>query len=382
MSRDYMLREIGEQPVALERTAARVAAFFRESRISLQVGGRILLVGCGDMNFSARAAAALTRRAFPEKAIPISACTSMEMRWEAEALTSRDLVIVSSFSGRTPRTIEAALLARKRGARVVAVTGNLESPLAAEGEDIVFLETGPRERLEKHAYAGYHFNVPQTVTYSAALLAELLLTARLAGLPDEWTTSLQGIPAHMKTLLESLPEKVGQWVDASFGGQERIVVLASGPWRPAAMYGAAKFLEMSISSCHQCLEEFNHLELFLTGTESLVIFLSPDKASWIRAEELIDSYKKLGSNRLAIVNDSLVPDSRAGGPDLLPIPGLDNVQLFFASILALQLLAVRIGRALGRDIDQWVGGVRTGLIENLSQSTIRGSTVRSEGFGD
>jgi fructoselysine-6-P-deglycase FrlB-like protein len=388
-----MLREIREQPGVLARTAEAARDFVRDAGLAVPEGGRVILAGCGDMDFSARAAAGLARLARPEASGSIRACNSMEMRWEDASLTDRDLVIVASFSGMTPRSVEALLRARSRGARVVAVTGNPQSKLAEKAHEILFLPTGPVEELGRHAYGGYHANVPQTKTYTAALMAELHLAGSLLQLDDEWRADLDGVSALMERLLGPLVGLINEWIThdcmrgediVDFSCLQDVAVLGSGPWRPAAAYGAAKLLEMTIPSRHQCIEEFNHLELFLTA-QSLVVFLCPDAASWSRAQELTAPYEKLGSRRLALT--ALGADSPAlrlskGGNDRLDIPGRGAAQRFFACAAALQIIAAGIGLEWGRDIDQWVGGKRTKLIEDLSQITIRSSRIRTDDLSD
>jgi glucosamine 6-phosphate synthetase-like amidotransferase/phosphosugar isomerase protein len=227
-------------------------------------------------------------------------------------------------------------------------------------------------------------------------MAELQLLSRLAGDPGDWSTELARIPAALRHLIGDLPARIEAWTAGSFSGRESVVVLGSGPWRPAAMYGAAKFLEMAVPSRHQCMEEFNHLEVFLTGAETLVVFLCPDGPSLSRTVELVAPFERLGAQRLCLVASHLagsVPASTLDGADILSVPcggaedgaggaggnrGVSAPSLFFAFAVALQFLAASIGPALGRDIDRWVGGVRTGLIEDLSQTTIRRSRIRDD----
>jgi fructoselysine-6-P-deglycase FrlB-like protein len=383
-----MLDEIRAQPDVLQRTIAAVDAFVKTGKVALPPGGRIVLTGCGDMDFSARAVAGLSRLAMPDRDIPILARSSMEMRWDDGALSDRDLVIAASFSGRTPRTVEAALRAKRKGARVIGLTGNARSPMAERVDEILLVAAGPAEELDRHAYGGYHANVPQTKTYAAMLMAELLLVEHLAGGSSPWRAELDALPEYAKSLIGSLEHAVDAWMEKSFGGRESVVILGSGPWRPAAMYGAAKFLEMSIPSRHQCLEEFNHLEVFLTGAESLVIFLCPDEASWTRARELAGPYDRLGSGRLCLTAARLAGSANeqdGAAVIALPDPAAASdrspaTARFMAQVLGLQLLAAAVGPALGRDIDKWVGGVRTALIENLSQTTIRASRIRDDDF--
>ncbi len=376
-----MKQEIDSQPGALRRTAEAAAAFLDRNQLRLPEGGRLILAGCGDMDFSARAVAGLMRHlgSNPGTVAPVHALSSMEMRWESSRLTEHDLVIAASFSGRTPRTMEAARLAHGAGARVVAVTGNGDSDFAKEADAVLCLPTGSNDRLDEHAYAGYHYNVPQTVTYLAALFAELLLVAEALEPGGALRESFSKIPDLTESIIEQQQRAVTEWISAAVSGREAVTILGSGPWRPAAMYGAAKFLEMSIPSRHQCLEEFNHLELFLTGGESLVIFLCPDDASASRAAELVGPYGDLGCCRLVVGQKMPVDDSTARDIGFLEAKGRTEAELFVSSVVTFQLLAESIGPALGRDIDRWVGGVRTELIETLSQVTIRGSRIREKG---
>ena len=50
---------------------------------------------------------------------------------------------------------------------------------------------------------------------------------------------------------------------------------------------------------------------------------------------------------------------------------------------AVQLFAFHLARALGRDVNRWVGGVRTELMESLGLDLVRGSRIlpRDEGEG-
>ncbi len=282
-----MKREIADQPDVLRRAVSAVDAFLDGRDFSLPEGGRIHIVGCGDMDFSARGAAALFLCTVQcEKKTDVLAHSSMEMRWDVANLSPRDVVLVASFSGRTPRTVEAALLAKKTGARVIGITGNRDSTFAEQLDEVLLLDTGPTDELNRHAYGGYHANVPQTKTYTAALMTELLLIARLTGDRGEWRDDLEEIPDLVGSQISAMTPRFDDWVKTALPGWDSVVILGSGPWRPAAAFGAAKFLEMSIPSRHQCLEEFNHLELFLTGAESRVVFLCPDRKSWGRAAEV------------------------------------------------------------------------------------------------
>src|SRR5207245_961063 len=93
------------------------------------------LVGCGDSAF----AGAATALAFQKHAgIRAEGIHALEMaRYRVRYLPQYSSVVCISFSGRVGRTIEAAKQARRFGHRVLALTGNLDSPLAKEAPDII-----------------------------------------------------------------------------------------------------------------------------------------------------------------------------------------------------------------------------------------------------
>src|SRR5256884_6710284 len=115
------------------------------------------LVGCGDSAF----AGAATALAFQKHAsIRAEGIHALEMaRYRVRYLPQRSAVVCISFSGRVGRTIEAAKQARRFGHRVLALTGNPDSPLAKEAADVIRLSVPT---------LGYS---PGTSTYLAILAA-------------------------------------------------------------------------------------------------------------------------------------------------------------------------------------------------------------------
>ncbi len=381
----HMLREIREQPAVLKRVRESVSAFLDENPLKSRNLRTVVLTGCGDMEFSGRIAAWMTL--LPGQ--KVKSVSSMEMRWFSGQCTGRDLVIAASASGRTPRTVEAARLARKSGAEVWGITGNPGSMLCDAVDKAIVLDTGPRRELTRHAYAGYHHNVPQTKSFTAALTATLMVL-REAGCMERETGSELDCVADLVCgdNLSQLERGADRFIDDRFKSKNasisRVSLLGSGPWKPVVDYGAAKLIEMAIPARSQCLEENNHLEMFLTDEHELMVLLAPDDQSWTRAEELLKPYARLNAMRLMLAPRSLTGcddlfSQDFHGSALISIPegnGRGPVNVFGATA-ALQVLAAALGPAFGRDIDQWVGGVRTGLIEELGQELVRNTRIMS-----
>ena len=172
-----MLAEIREQGELLGRVLPRWQAEIDEKRGSF-AGKNLHLVGCGDMYFAASQVEALAR---PLWGLSVRAWRSMDLRWIRRQLGADDLVVCASVSGRTPRTLEAALLARDAGAQVLGITDNPGSPLDDALDETLILGTTPLELLANKSYAGYRHIIAQTQTFTAVLVVELMLAATLQG---------------------------------------------------------------------------------------------------------------------------------------------------------------------------------------------------------
>ena len=284
----WIEEEIREQPAVIARFLARAEESLRAALGDRDPRG-LHFVGCGDMFFAAEASAWI---ADAELSRPARAWRSMDLRWMAPRLTGEDLVVCASVSGRTPRTLEAALAARRAGARVAGVSDDESSPLARAVDALVPLRASPAESLAAGDYPGYQHQVAQTKTFTAALLAEVALAAYAA---ERSLNRLAGVPRAVAAANAAVEPAIRAGAAAWFGGRERVVVLASGPHLPFARYGAAKLLEYAIDARAQCIEEFNHLEAFVTDERSLLVLLAPDTPSAQRAAELLDAWSELGA---------------------------------------------------------------------------------------
>jgi len=359
-----MLVEIREQGDLLGRVSSRWQAEIDERRGSC-AGKDLHLVGCGDMYFAAAQVEALAR---PLCERSVHAWRSMDLRWMYRQLGAGDLVVCASVSGRTPRTLEAALLARDAGAQVLGITDNPGSPLDDALDDTLVLETAALELLENKSYAGYRHIIPQTQTFTAVLVVELMLAATLQGKGADLTW----IPDRVRHLVSVLDPPLRELAEEFLEGGEQVVVLGSGPHWPTACYGAAKMLEFAVPATAQCLEEFNHLEAFVADRATRIIVLAADDESESRARELTGEWECLGARSLVLARGGEFPGERTRRLEL-PSEGL--LDAIIAQVVALQLLVARGVSAMGRDPNRWLGGRRTEQIQTMSQRTIRGSRL-------
>ena len=359
-----MLAEIREQGDLLGRVLPRFQAEI-EKKLASAAGRNLHLVGCGDMYFAASQVEVLARLLW---GLPVRAWRSMDLRWMCRQLTDGDLVVCASVSGRTPRTLEAALLARRAGAQVLGITDNPNSPLDDALDETLILDTTALEVLTNKPYAGYRHIIAQTQTFTAVLVVELMLAAALKETGAEFTW----IPERVRHLVGVLDDPARELAQEFFAGGEQVVVLGSGPHWPTACYGAAKMLEFAVPATAQCLEEFNHLEAFVADRATRIIVLATDDGTESRARELTGEWESLGTRSLVLARGGEFPGERTL---LLELPSENLLDAILSQVIALQLLVAWGVSAMGRDPTRWLGGRRSEQIQTMSQQTIRGSRL-------
>ncbi len=211
MSDYHFIQELREQPAAVRETVvtqwdniARLVGDFPQTL------NRVVMVGCGDPYFASEAAIYPFER---WARLPTEATDALEFRFWREALVDENtLVLLISQSGKTIQVVEAARLARARGATVVGVTNSPDSPLAELCDHLLFTAGGP----------SYSFPTRTTTAAAAALFSlALQLGAARGRLSEEQASELrhllsETVPALMEQALDSEPAMqrlAEQWQD-------------------------------------------------------------------------------------------------------------------------------------------------------------------------
>jgi fructoselysine-6-P-deglycase FrlB-like protein len=154
---ERFLEDVLQEPESLARV-------LRDADVDLDVAGvrRVRFVGMGSSRYAALPAASMLRAA------GLDAHVERASAAEPTPPAADLLTVVVSAAGKTPETVEAA--ARHAGtSRVVAVTNDRGSPLAATADRVVGLNAGE----ERGGVA--------CLTYQASVAVLLLLAGRVAG---------------------------------------------------------------------------------------------------------------------------------------------------------------------------------------------------------
>ena len=264
---DMMAREIAAQGEILARVQPELAA--RADAIA-PARGRIFAGGCGDSAFAPSALSDV----FDALGQPVISRTSMALAGFTR-LEAADTVILSSISGGTKRTVEAAEVAAKAGARVVAITCNADSALAAAAHDTIVLPFQPLSR-----------KTPHTLDYAVTLLSLVEIARSFAGrAPDATRPVVDRIAQFLSASLQ-----VARLVAAGHDGSGKIVILGAGPDLGTAEYGAAKFHEAGgLVAIAAETENFVHGMNFMLERNDTVIALGGTAMGLRRARQIAEA---------------------------------------------------------------------------------------------
>ena len=327
---EIMRDEIAMIPDLIQAQLQALSAPLRELAGELgRAGiGNLYLSGCGDSAFAGAAAALAFQK---HSGIHAEAIEALELaRYRIRYLPQASAVVCLSFSGKVGRTIEVAVQARRFGHRVVAVTGDADSPLAREADHVVPLAVPT---------LGYS---PGTSTYLALLLALIQIAVLWKG---EDRSLLDRVPELARETLVAAAEPVSA-VAQRLSKSSWITILGAGPNLATAAFGAAKLFEgPQMLGTVTSLEEWAHEEYFVTRTDTPVIVVAPSGASFDRAGEILAELDFLGADSV-LVSDA-VPTVRPR--TLIPLaPGLPEELSPILAALPLSLFAHHLAKARGQ----------------------------------
>jgi glucosamine--fructose-6-phosphate aminotransferase (isomerizing) len=346
----FMLKEIYEQP---EGVAETIGDRVRHGHLVLDGLGlsedelknlrRIVVVACG----TAYHAGVVGRYAIEEWArVPVEPDVASEWIYRNPVLDPGTLVIGISQSGETRDTIQAMKLARERGARTVAITNMMGSQITREVDSVLYTRTG----LEVGVAAS------KTFTAQVALLS--LLALKLAQqrktLPD----------AEVEFILDrlyELPEKIEQFLEGDHPIEEIAQRFYDKPFflylgrhigLPVALEGALKLKEISyIPTEAYSAGEMKHGPIALLEEGTPVVVVATRIHVYDKIVSNIQETRARGAHVIAIATDGN-EDIQHHADDVIYVPRTPNFLQAVLAVLPLELLAYRIARLRGLNVDQ------------------------------
>jgi glutamine---fructose-6-phosphate transaminase (isomerizing) len=349
----FMLKEIHEQADAVAETIADRTV--RPDGVDLPELGaigddvlrtvnRIVVVACG----TSYHAGLLGRYAIEQWArVPVEMDIASEYRYRDPVVGPGDLVIGISQSGETADTLAAMRLAGSRGALVLAVTNVVGSQATRDAHGVLFTRSG----LE--------VGVAATKTFVAQVAAMYLLALRMAELretlPAERRRQLVGelkqLPHHIDGMLGGGLHSAVDRIAARHSGAEFFLYLGRHVGLAVCLEGALKLKEISyIATDAYAAGEMKHGPIALLDQDTPVVVVATESPVLEKVVSNIQEVRARGTHVIAVASEGR--DLSEHAEEVLEVPATDWMLQPLLAVVPLQLLAYRIARLRGLNVDQ------------------------------
>lgn len=325
----YMLKEIMEEPVVLEKT---LKPFIDNFDNIFDVSGyeEIHIVACGSAMYAGMIGKSLLEE---NSNIRVLCEVASEYRYKKILYDRKTLVVVISQSGETADTIAAMRKAKENGALTLAIVNVKGSTIARESDRQIFIEAGPE------------IAVATTKAYILQVAVMALLACRVAGKKDI-VDELKRLPRLLKEVVDKrdtyleIAKKISDREDIFFIGRKIDYAIS--------LEGSLKLKEVSYihSEAYQAGElKHGTISLIDKGTPVFAIVTEDD----IREKTIsnICEVKARGAMIIVVSNeDGFECDY------LIKVPRVSEFLQPILVVPCLQLIAYEVAKIRGCDIDK------------------------------
>jgi glucosamine--fructose-6-phosphate aminotransferase (isomerizing) len=347
----FMLKEIHEQPKAIEETLSRRLDAnglvkldgIRMTKEDIESFQKVYIVACG----TAYHAGLIGKHVIEKLAkIPVEVDIASEFRYRDPFVDDKTLFIAISQSGETLDTLAALREAKRKGARVLSVVNVVGSSVARESDDVFYTWAGPE------------IAVASTKAYTTQLVCMYLIAlfmGRTKEILDIETyqaviNELSAIPEKLRGLLTKEEE-----IDAiakDLYRCESVFFIGRGPDASVSFEGSLKLKEISyINSFAVAAGELKHGTIALIEQGTVVIALATQDRLFEKMMSNIQEVKARGARVLGIAKEGNAGMEQQADW-MITIPDCHDDVAPLMSVVPLQLLAYHIAKLRGCDIDK------------------------------
>ncbi|MCM1226725.1 MAG: glutamine--fructose-6-phosphate transaminase (isomerizing) [Clostridium sp.] len=346
----FMLKEIHEQPTAIKTTISpRIInglPNLEECGITpdrLREFNNIYIVACG----TAMHAGMVGKYVIEKLAkVPVTVDIASEFRYRDPLLTENDLVIIISQSGETADSLAAMRLAKKLGAKTLAIVNAKGSSIAREADMLIYTHAGPE------------IAVASTKAYMVQIAVMYLFAFELAlavGRIDEnecrrLTALLQNTPEQIEAILENKEE--AQYIASFLITADSLLYIGRGLDYALSMEGSLKLKEISyIHSESYAAGELKHGTISLISEGMPVIAVATQKALFEKTISNIKEVKARGAKVVVVCRDGYQPESDVADMKF-GLPDTEDILMPMTAVVPLQLIAYYTSVLKGNDVDK------------------------------
>ena len=346
----FMLKEIYEQPEALERTIQpRVVnglPDFTEDGIDDEVFKnlkQITVVACGTAMHAGIVGKSLIESTLR---IPVLTEIASEFRYKDPIIDESTLVVVVSQSGETIDTLEALRLAKKKGSKVLSIVNVKGSTIARESDYVLYTHAGPE------------IAVASTKAYTVQVSAFYLLAARIGfvkGIVSEEDTrkfvaNLSQAGALIEETLKSANDvkRIANHIKTA----PDLFYIGRGIDYTMSLEAALKLKEISyIHAEAYAAGELKHGTIALIAENVPVIAIATEEHVYAKVISNVREVKARGAYVILISHDDN-EESKEVCDKQIKIPASDSAMSVFATAAIVQLIAYYTSDAKGLDVDK------------------------------
>ncbi|MFQ2246758.1 glutamine--fructose-6-phosphate transaminase (isomerizing) [Aeromonas enteropelogenes] len=350
--RHYMLKEIHEQPAAINQTLdgrlgidhVVVESFGNGARAIFDKVDHIQIVACGTSYHSGMVA-----RYWFESIAGVSCDVEIasEFRYRKSVVRPNSLLITLSQSGETADTLAALRLAKASGYMSSLAICNVPGSSLVRESDLAFMTR-----------AGAEIGVASTKAFTTQLAGLLMLVAAIgrcrgnldAAAEAVLVKSLQALPQRIKESL-SLAKQI-ETLAEEFADKHHSLFLGRGDQYPIAMEGALKLKEISyIHAEAYAAGELKHGPLALIDAEMPIIVVAPNNDLLEKLKSNVEEVRARGGILYVFA------DAETGfkSDETMRVMNLNHMEEVIAPIVytvPLQLLSYYVALIKGTDVDQ------------------------------
>lgn len=347
----FMLKEIYEQPKAVEETLLR--RIDEEGRIKLdgisltaedvKNFSKVYIVACG----TAYHAGMVGKYVIEKMArIPVEIDVASEFRYRNPVMDEKTLFIAISQSGETLDTLAALREAKSHGARVLSICNVVGSSVARESDDVFYTWAGPE------------IAVASTKAYTTQLICMYLMGLYLADLTGTISKEyyykiiqeLMAMPAKIDEILKKSNE-IRELAERLYN-RTQVFFIGRGLDSAVALEGSLKLKEISyINSFAIAAGELKHGTIALMEPETIVIALATQNFLFDKMYSNIVEVKARMAHVISVAKEGNTK-IEAESTETVYIPECDDEVTPILSIIPLQLFAYYVAKIKGEDIDK------------------------------
>jgi glucosamine--fructose-6-phosphate aminotransferase (isomerizing) len=347
----YMLKEIHEQPEALENAlrgrlceadaTARFGGLNLEPK-QLRDAERVILTACG----TSWHAALVGEYLIEELArIPVEVEYASEFRYRNPPIERGTIVIAITQSGETADTLAALRESKRKGHPTLALCNVVGSTIAREADGGVYLHAGPEVGV---ASTKAFTNQVAVLAMLALHLGRLRHLSALQGM--RMIEELRAMPGMIRKALRCGPEV--ERIAEKYADARNFLYLGRQYQFPVALEGALKLKEISyIHAEGYPAAEMKHGPIALVDPDTPSVFLMPHGPVY---DKVMSNLMEVKARRGPVIAVTTEGDTDVAdvADEVIYVPQVPEHLQPLVTVVPLQLLAYHIALLRGCDVDK------------------------------